>query len=88
MSLNQPENPDGESQRLNDLIDDMEQTTYDNDQNFMGDVYIRDSWNNIKNNPLGRRDFAPPEGADKISPEQNLTSVVSLYGAGKLDNRE
>ena len=44
-------------------------------------VRVRDHWDMLRHNPLGRSDFAPPRGHDKIDAESCMRDVVSLYGA-------
>ena len=70
-----------DAQELENAVNDIEKTEVLRDESFLGSVDVCDHWDSIKYNPLGRRDFAPPEGHEKITIEKNLASVVSLYGA-------
>ena len=75
-----------ETEAVAKAVAELEQTEIVQDESFVGGsnnlwVDIKDHWDSYKYNPHGRRDFAPPPGFDKISPESKLASVVSLYGS-------
>eukprot|EP00946_MAST-07B_sp_MAST-7B-sp1_P005097 g5097.t1 len=58
-------------------VDERDDETIDSDL----DARVRDHWDMLRHNPLGRADFAPPIGHDKIQQETCIRDVVSLYGA-------